>query len=400
MTDFFFHDVLTTLQNGSGIIETQVEQIEQEIETKLQANLVSLWDVDTGKMTGQITGGNTVNNQVWVAGMSNQNIIYDNHARYIVLGDSSLDNNATSPLHVYRAKPTNGQTVTVLSGRRSGLVYEANGESGTILNTMGKLVFHGETGTFTETNGKRKYSGRSSQYAVYSTPQKGNWTLTSGDADNEIYTGMGNSTITTGSGNDTISAAGFNGYDLSRLSQTIDAGEGNNTIHANGNTTIRSGNGKDFFQLNDFQDVHSVANLANIQSRVMTQDGDKTVHFDGQLDFTAGNGVHIIQQQKSAASTYSTLYQSTIRLGDGFLNLYVENGTTNLQTGNGGGNLVIDRYAQLNAILGNGDYTINILKQSSLDHNSIKTGDGNNVINAQEGLTLSTLETGDRKSVV
>lgn len=138
--------------------------------------------------------------------------------------------------------------VTVLSGRTSGLTYNASNESGVINTTAGNLVFNG--------------SGKT-----------GGWT---------IYADTGNASISSTNGNNII-ATGRNGK------STVALGSGNNSLNSQGQDTITGGDG-------GYNSVTLSGSKASVSLR------DNTV----VTDVGVGNAIIVGKNSTVAAGTNGT----------------------------------------------------------------------------------------------
>lgn len=403
----------TVIQTGNGDLQTIAQALYKEINNQLQENNIALWDYDTGKLIGS-----NYLSMGWISGIASTKMILDSSVSYLVIGDNPQDSKPGQSLEVYESRPNLAKNLTVLSGREAGLTYIANGESGKIVNTTGKLIFNGQKNTFVEINNRRNYTDQS---------QNGNWDIMASDDDNLINLTNGYNTIKAGHGNNVITIAqgqdkitlgnGNNNIESdplhSRGNTTLYVGNGNNNIHLNGdNNYVLVGSGK-----NNITYDHASQNSYNV---ITTDDGDNTIKINsGDATVNAGNGNNIVKINSNKENNLTvnvgegvdTIYtldsNNIINISGGFTRINAGNGQNTIRTNLGyyydssdvktimdlgNADNIINNQGNNTIIAGNGTNHI-ILKAKSSDNaivmqNNIRIGSGNNNINVDTNVNL------------
>lgn len=371
MSEYQFDQSAVIIENSNNeTIEEQAHTLEKELEEKINNNELSMWDMDSNNFVGD-----NFDHIFLTAGLGNQKIIFDNTVSYLVFGDNVKDTAADKPIEAYRNKPTPEQNVTILAGRKAGINYTANGESGTLINTTGNLIFHADMSTFIEINGKRKNLNPSQI-------QKGNWNITSSDGNNQIYLGIGNQTIRVGDGNNIINANKFNlDTDITQLNQNVTAGNGNNIISIVGNATVTVGKGDNtintsYYYTDDKNNyTNDNTNYTKITQKITTGNGNNNIYAAGNVNITTGSGNDFI---------YTNYYYNSDQLDLTQLN-------QNIDAGNGTNNISV--IGNVTVVSGSGNDTI---YARSYNHKTditqlnqyINAGDGNNNITTTGNSTI------------
>lgn len=308
MSEYQFDQSDIIIQNGSDeAIEAQAQALEQDLEEKLKNNQLSMWDMDNDNIIG-----NNQDHFFLVAGLGNQKVNFDNTVDYLVFGDNPKDDASDQAIEAYRTQPHTKQNVTILSGRKAGLNYTANGESGTIINTVGKLIFNGDKATFIEKNGHKQYMGKRDAYGNYTDIQNDDWTIVSGDADNAIYLGNGKETVRVGNGKNTIHSSTLNFDNLEQRYSDITAGKGDNDLYLIGNATVNAGNGNNNITLDGNEKTNQYVKVGN---------GDNYINAQNNTTIIAGNGNNTISAQYTNQNLEPANFH--IDVGDGNNNISV-----------------------------------------------------------------------------
>lgn len=218
---------------------------------------------------------------------------------YIVIGNSSAQSYEILSTQVTLVGGGK-RSVTLLSGRNSGINYITQGESGKIINTAGSLQFS----IYANTNTKGNWS-------IYSS--SGNDLIHTTNGNNTIHAGTGNNTIVLGSGRnivksegqDTITAnnGGYQTITLSGGQSTVTVGDGsyisdisnNNIIHVGQNSIVNGGaNGIISYDGGDLNAIqggnNNTISASNNTTLKIVHGRDNNYNIDGNIIFLNGDG--------------------------------------------------------------------------------------------------------------
>lgn len=220
-----------------------------------------------------------------------------NAYQYVVVADGE---DTTSGAVTVNNSGNASNTVNVLSGRQSGTIYNANNESGKIVNTAGSFTFNG--------------AGKTGAWVMYTG--EGNSSITTTDGNNQINTGSGNNKIVLGTGNnsvysegqDTITGGG-NGYQSVTLAgsksevtlgdnslindssrgqdNTVSVGK-NSTVFGGASTTVTFNNGdENLFQGGTSDTINAAENSSALR---VIHGSNNTYNVNQKLSLFNGNG--------------------------------------------------------------------------------------------------------------
>lgn len=307
------------IQRGSGRAKTEAEKIDQYILQEAKDKNVMLWDLYTNTMQGY-----GYDNIVVSMGGNSSKLLSWNYTTIpiLMIGDHFADTDPTKALDLKQNTQvgTVADYTTIVAGRNAGLNFTANGSSGKIINTVGKLTFNGSALTSVDMTW---YDPNINLYQV------GNWEIYNGDGNSEIHTTYGNNTIVGGNGSNFISTPSTDvrllredNPDISKGSNNITLGDGNNTLDlqsginkvvlGQGNNTINTG-------LHEFQEVN-LTNPAVTKNTIIAGDGSNTINITRTSNIIRlGNGDNKVSMNTILINTPTN---NIINSGTGHLDIY------------------------------------------------------------------------------
>lgn len=220
--------------------------------------------------------------------------------------------------------------------------------------------------------------------------------INAGDGNNIISSNANSSTILAGSGNDFIIANqwGQSGYN------NIDAGEGNNTISSGYSSTINVGSGDDSISTGAYSVIHAGEGNNYISSNNQTGDSPSystIIAGSGNDTVTGYNLNNSVINVGEGNNNVSAGANSTIISGGGndFINAnnYSPNGNGYEYINAGDGNNNISAGGNSTIISGSGNDFINANNYSpwnSSGYDYINAGDGNNAVSVGDNSTITT----------
>lgn len=296
--------------------------------------------------------------------------------------------------------------INILAGRKSGTTYNANNESGQIVNTAGSLDFNG--------------AGKTGAWTLFTGD--GNSTIKSTDGNNRINTGTGKNTITLGFGNnsvysegqDTITGGGT-GYQSVTLvgsnsqvsidgtALVADASTGEkNTISVGKNSTVTGGSSTTVTYTdgdkNEFLagNQNTVSAAANVNSLKVIHGGDNTFNVNNKLGLFNANGNTNVTVNGQFVGFGASDSNYTVNAGGSDSGLFVANiGNETLNAS--GSTAAIQIYA--NTVSG---AQSNFVASGGSANDTLVAGTGNSTFSggAGDNLFLFTKETGQGGNTV
>ncbi|MDI2112568.1 beta strand repeat-containing protein [Commensalibacter nepenthis] len=267
--------------------ENAVTQLQNDINNGVASGKAQVFDLGTASSNPDVAAGIVPVGVITGAGVYQVPSAYE----YVVVAD---DTDTQSGAVTLNNSGFNSNFVDVLAGRKSGITYNADGESGQIVNTSGNLNFNG--------------AGQTGAWSIYTG--NGNATIATTNGNNRINTGTGKNTIQLGTGvnsvylqgQDTVTGAsnyqsvtvsGSNSdINLGDHALVLDSGNGyNNKLSIGKDSTITGGSEGQVTFNNGGQNTYqggtdSTINASGADAYVRVVHGDgNTYGIDGKATF-------------------------------------------------------------------------------------------------------------------
>lgn len=301
---------VVSLNAATGRYEKIIGDAASALNTSISDGTSEVFDLTPGAGNPSYTSGTTPVGIVQEAGS------YDvpNEYSYIVVAADGTNTNSGAV--TLNSNGFSSGTVSILSGRASGLTYNAANEAGVINNTAGNLVFNG--------------AGKTGAWTINS--DAGNASITATNGNNVIGTSTGKNTIILGSGSnnvysqgqDTITAAegGYNSATVAGTKSNVTMGDNtlindigignivtvgkNSTVAGgtNGTTTFNNGGSQNSYTGGINQTVNAVngAQISYVHgaNSTYTTDGSSTfLNPSGKVNITASAQAVLFGNQNS-----------------------------------------------------------------------------------------------------
>ncbi|CAI3960455.1 hypothetical protein [Commensalibacter communis] len=371
MTTFKMSGSNTEIELGSGEAQRQLNLTQSYLQQKIPFNR-DVWDEYSNPYKEhefQIA-------RVYGSGSTQ----YINHFNtdVIMVGDNVQDTNPNKAFTLkYKYIGNYSYYNTIVSGRKAGINITANGTSGKIINTVGKLYFNG--------SGYTSYDDIP-MGGIAGALQIGNWEIYNGDDDSNINLTYGQNTIVAGNGNNKIyvpdenqTGNEYNIYSTHNGINNITLGNGSNTIYvASGINFVKVGQG------NNNITIHaSGLNRANsdvMQHTIITGDGSNNISVYGHSSqMLLGNGDNKVSLTTGMLSRNPI--NNVIDSGTGHLDISAAIGNVTISAA-GATNIKGGDAAYDNMNFGSIDPYLNLTLNASGDDNVFHAGKGNTTLNA------------------
>lgn len=371
MSTFKMNGSDTEIQLGSGEAQNQLESTRYYLEEKIAFNS-NVWDQFSDPYK---------ENQFQVARVYGSGITqYINHfdTDVIMVGDNTKDTNPNTAFTLkYKYIGSYNAYNTIVSGRKAGINIIANGTSGKVINTVGKLNFNG--------SGYTPYDGVP-MGGIAGALQIGNWQIYNGDDDSNIQLTYGQNTVVAGNGNNYIYVpeqnwvGNENGiYSLFNGRNDITLGDGNNSVRiSSGNNIVKVGQG------NNNIDIYAHG-LNGFMSgipyhTIITGNGSNNISVYGySSQLFLGNGDNEVSLTTGMLS--QTPINNFVSSGTGHLDISAVIGNATI-TASGSTNITGGDTSYDNMGFGSVNPYLNLTLDARGDDNIFTAGKGNTTLNA------------------